>query len=283
MMFSNLFWIVHQLGFAGDTLCCFLNMHSGRMKQYHLVKGRARSTVPGILLNWAWYYPRWYRVQKHDVNLYKSLYLHPGRIQFSQAHFFNHEDQLLDLFAGSKTLTLTAQHQSNAVIYNRFAHYKLLDKKLYQSWYLKQQMNFPLHRKENQILADRLFQSGLTVGQYRAIAFMDWHGMTLSDMDCDPVTFWHAQPYLNFFQENLNTALINNSGWMPYYDDRRQHRIFIDRLADPSSQTLDDDYYAEVCDRLNLAPDHDFYHAFWKKWFADQPDIDYEPDLSWRW
>lgn len=282
MMFRNLFWIVHQLGFAGDTLCCFLNMHSGRMRHYHLIKGRARSTVPGILLNWAWYYPRWYKTQKHDFNLYKALCYHPGTVQFSQAHFFNHEDQLLDLFPGSRTLTLTAQRRSNAVIYNRFAHYKLLDKRLYPSWYHKQQMNFPLRRPENKILADSLFDKGLTVGQYRAIAFMDSNGMILSDLDCDPMTFWHRQPYLSLFQENLNTSLINNSSWIPYYDDRRQHRILIDRIADPETQSLDDDYYAEMCDLLNLVPDHDFYHTFWAYWFENQPSIDYKPDLAWN-
>jgi len=281
MKFENLFWIVHQLGFAGDTLCCFLNMHGGRMQKYHLVKGRARSTVPGILLNWAWYYPRWHRTQKRDPNLYKSLFYHPGVPQFSQAHFFNHEDQLLDLFPGSRTLTVLAQRRSNAVIYNRFAHYKLLDKKLYASWYLKQQMNFPLSRPENQALADSLFPRGLTVGQYRSIAHMDWNDLTIDDLSCDPMTFWDQRPYHSLFQENLNTVLINNEHWIPYYDPRRQQKIYIDRLADPETGQFDDDYYAEICDSLNLMPDFDFYHGFWQEWLDKQPSPSYQPDLSW--
>lgn len=280
MNFRNLFWIVHQLGFAGDTLCCFLNIHAGRMKKYHLVRGRARSTIPGILLNWAWYYPKWQRVQKKDPNLYKSLH-YLGTTQFSQAHFFNREDQLLDLFPGSQTITVLAAKRSNAMIYNRYAHYKLLDKKLYPSWYLKQQMNFPLTNPKNQRLADDLFLQDLTVGQYRAIAYMDWNELTLDDLHCDPLTLWHEKTYHTLFQENLSTALINNENWIPYFDQTRQKKIYIDKLVDPETGQFDNDYYAQICDELSLVPDFDFYHEFWQDWLNKQPPVDYEPNLKW--
>ena len=281
MMFNDLYWIVHQLGFAGDTLCCFLNLHVNRIKNYKLVKGRARCSSPGVLLNWAWYYPKWYRSQKKNPNLYKQIFYIQGLKQFSQAHFFNHENELLETFPGYTVVTLLSRSTNRSIIYNKWAHFKLLDKKLYASRYETQKQNFPLTITQNRQLADSLYNQGLTVGQYRCIAHMDWKGLTLDDLDCDPVQFWHCQSYLQLFQENLNTVMINNDYWYPYFDPSKQRCIFIDQLADPLTEQLDDDYYFEICDQLQLVPDIDFYHEFWQHWFAQQPPKDYNPDLSW--
>jgi hypothetical protein len=178
-------------------------------------------------------------------------------------------------------ITLLAQSPTRATIYNKWAHFKLLDKKLYAARYETQKQNFPLIMEQNRQLADSLYHQGLTVGQYRCIAHMDWKGLTVNNLDCDPVQFWHTQPYLPNFQENLNTVMINNDTWYPCFDPSRQISIFIDRLADPLTEELNDDYYSQICDQFGLIPDIGFYHGFWQDWFSQQPPKDYDPDLSW--
>jgi hypothetical protein len=280
--FTNLFWVAHQLGFAGDTVTTFFNLNVDRIKKYRHLFGRTRTDEPGILLNWAWYYPKWYRTQKHDPLLYRTLNLRLEQKQFSQAHFVMRENELLEKFPGSRVLTCLASDDEHAMIYHRMAHRKLLDKKLFTSWYQRQQINFPIVQKKNQLYADTCFDKGLTVGQYRAIAHMDWLGLDKDKIDTDPMTFWQQQPYCANFLENFNTTLINNRNWFPYYDPKKQIAVYVDRLANLVTHQLDHDYYEELCFKMQILPDHDLYKNFWTGWLIQQPSLIYNPKLIWH-
>jgi hypothetical protein len=279
--YKNLYWVAHQLGFAGDTVTTFFNLNVNRLNHWHHIHGRTRTAESGILLNWAWYYPKWYSTQKKDANLYKSLCLRPNQKQFSQAHFVNRENELLEKFPGSRVLTCLASNDEQARVYHKLAHRKLLDKKLFTSWYIRQQMNFPLKQDQNRRYADACFAKGMTVGQYRAIAHMDWLGLDKDKIPTDPMTFWQQQPYCANFLENLNTTLINNRTWFPYYDSQKQIPVYVDRLANIVTGKIDHDYYEELCQRLEIEPNHELFATFWTGWLSKQPSLDYQPNVSW--
>lgn len=283
MTFDNVVFTSHWLGFAGDTVCCFFNVHEKNLNDYTLTKiGRAR-TASGMLLNWAWYYPKWYSEQKPNPLTYKQLdnFKETG-VLFYQTHFSMHENELLEKFPGSRVATIVCSDHEAVETYHNLGHYKLLDQNLYTMWYERQKTNYPLRQQVNRDLADRCYDQKMTVGEYRAIAHMDWLGYDMSTVGTDPVTFWNEQPYCANFQENLNTVRINNETWFPYFDPQRQIPIYVDRLAHPHTKQLDRDYYVELCEQLKITPDVEFYETFWKTWLDAQTGLDYQRKTSWN-
>jgi hypothetical protein len=279
--FDQLTWVCGHIGFANDSLTVFLNLHHNQLIKYSIINNRMRSSKPGLLLNWAWYYPRWRSEQLQDINLYQQLYLdHYPR--FTQAHFFMREGELLGKFPGSKTLTILVEDLSIIDYYLCYSHYKLLDKLLYPSWYEIQKKNYPLGLKENQDFADRKFKQGMTVLQYRSIAFQDWQGK-LAEICTDPIEEWNQVPYHNFFMENKNTLMIDHKSWSPMYIAEKQYSIYLDRLVNPATHQLDFRYYEEICNLLNLVPDFQLFADYWNSWLNQQPNIKkYLPKLSWK-
>lgn len=282
MTFNNVVFTNHWLGFAGDSICCFWNIHVNNISDYRLTNiGRARSSS-GMLLNWAWYYPKWYRDQKPNPLLSRALpNFSDSHPVFYQTHFSMHENELLEKFPGSRVATILSNDPECVDTYNSLGHYKLLDQSLYTMWYDRQKTNYPLTQQVNRDLADRCYDQKMTVGEYRAIAHMDWLGLTMDDIGTDPVTFWNQQPYCANFQENLNTVRINNETWFPYFDKDRQIPIYADKLVHPHTGQLDDDYYVELCEVLGITPNVPFYRQFWATWIEAQTGLDYRPKTTW--
>ena len=283
MIFNNVFFTSHWLGFAGDTICCFWNIHTGNIDDYRLTSiGRARSSS-GMLLNWAWYYPKWFKEQKPNPTLHNALPLYNNSCPlFYQTHFSMHENELLEKFPGSKVITILAKDPECAVTYHNLGHYKLLDQKLFTAWYDRQKTNYPLTQDVNKVLADRCYEQGMTVGEYRAIAHMDWLGTSIKDINTDPVTFWEQQPYCANFQENLNTVIINNSTWFPYFDRQRQIPLYVDMLANPHTKQINVEYYVWLCELFDITPNVAFYREFWNRWLDRQTGLNYIATPSWN-
>jgi hypothetical protein len=275
MNFDNQYFICSQIGFVGDSTTVFLNLHNDPSIKYEIQRSRMRTTREGMLLNWAWIYPRWYKEQYHDPNLHKQL-----GSPFVQAHFQSKEFDLFTKFPGSNTITLLASTEELAHVYHNFAYSKLLDKKLYSSWYEVQKKNYPLTDPKNQQLADAYFLQGMTPLQYRAIAFLDWQD-ELAENYTNPVMEWHRVPYHTWFMENRSTAIANNMSWYPSYDKKKQYKIYVDKLANPVTKQLDDDYYVSVCNTFGLVPNIELYHKFWNYWLSNQPDCSVRPTLDW--
>jgi hypothetical protein len=279
--FSNLTWVCGHIGFANDSLTIFLNLHHNRSIRYSIVRDRMRSSKPGVLLNWAWYYPRWYRDQYLDKNLHQQLHLDQTH-RFAQAHFFMREGDLLFKFPESRTLTILVNDPKLIEYYACYAHFKLLDKRLYASWYEVQKKNYPLNLSKNQEFADVNFEQGMTALQYRSIAFLDWQGEIASTYS-DPVAEWHRWPYHTNFMENRNTLMIDHTTWRPMYVAGKQHSIYIDRLVNPATHHLNQKYYTEICELLGLVPNFDLFRSYWNEWLSRQPDVkSYIPQLSWN-
>jgi hypothetical protein len=261
-----------------DSISVFLNLHHDRYLHWDILRDRMRTTKPGILLNWAWYYPRW-KQQIKDPTLDRNLYL-DGTPRFCQAHFFFREKQILDRFPGSKSVTLRVKNIDFIDIYLRYAHCKLLDKKLYNSWYEIQKLNYPLTIKENIDFADHRFQMGMTPLQYRSIAWQDWQNRLAIDCD-DPVAAWNQHPYHDNFMENRSTVEYDMLNWTS--QDDRMLSIYIDELIDIPNQKFNHSYYIDICDMLNLKPDLQFFNRFWQHWLSRQPNYQsHAPQLSWN-
>lgn len=275
--FDNLFWVCGHIGFANDSFTVFMNLHSTTIN-YQIIRDRMRVSKSGMLLNWAWYYPRWQKEQRNDPNLYKQLDLDEGK-RFAQAHFVMRETQLLEKFPGSKTITLLAENPASIDYYIAYAHFKLLDKQLYGSWYDVQKKNYPLNNIENQKFADQQFEMGMTPLQYRSIAFQDWQGKLVKNCK-DPVAEWNEHNYHNAFMENKKTILIDHDNCRPGLN---KDIIYIDRLVNPKTKSLNKKYYLEICNSYGLIPNLNMFEDFWNYWLNHQPDIStINPQLSWN-
>jgi hypothetical protein len=280
-MFSNLTWICGHIGFANDSLTVFFNLHNDKSINYAIVRDRMRCSKPGLLLNWAWYYPWWKYNQYSNASLQQQLYLN-DQSRFAQAHFVMREGDLLSKFPGSKTLTILVEDTRVIEYYIRYAHYKLLDKTLYNSWYEVQKKNYPIQIKENQVFADHMFKKGMTALQYRSIVFQDWQEKLVQDC-ADPIECWDQVSYHTNFMENKNTVIIDNQSWKPLFVAEKQHPIYIDKLVNPITKTLNDQYYLELCNLLDLTPNLAFFQEYWQQWLAGQPNIaTYSPMLNWK-
>lgn len=275
--FNNLVWVSGHIGFANDSFTVFMNLHL-KPVTYEIIRDRMRVSKSNMLLNWAWYYRKWINDQRDDANLYKTLNL-DGTKHFAQAHFVRREEQLLEKFPGSKTITLLAENPASIDYYLAYAHYKLLDKKLYGSWYDVQKKNYPIDNPENQIFADEQFAKGMTPLQYRSIVFQDWQGK-LARESSDPVEEWNEHPYHEWFMENRKTVIVDHELWEP---GKNKDIVYIDRLVNPQTRSLNEKYYHELCERHDLIPNLKLLHEFWNYWLDRQPDItSVKPQLTWQ-
>lgn len=273
-------FICHHIGFAGDAFTIFLNLHATPNIKYDVNRSRVRTSTTGQLLNWAWYYPRWREDQFHDHNLHKQLFKSKDK-NFWQAHFLNRENDLLTKFNDCGTIALLATTEEHADLYFRHGHAKLSDKQLYPSWFEVQKKNFPLTIKENQQLAEKLLTTGLSCIEYRAIFYGDMNGRIVTDI-YEELALWYNDPYITTFQPNYNTVLHDNRHWRAIFDEEKQAKVYIDKLIDPYTHKLNNEYYVEVCEQLELTPNLELYNDFWKWWIALQPDVDYVPKLPFR-
>ena len=114
-VFNNLVWVCGYIGFISDSFTVFMNLHDKKVN-YKIARDRMRVTNPGMILNWAWYYPRWKNEQVDDPNLYKQITLDES-LNFAQASFVMREKQLLDKFPGSRTITLMAENTASIEYY----------------------------------------------------------------------------------------------------------------------------------------------------------------------
>lgn len=276
-VFNNLVWVCGYIGFISDSFTVFMNLHNKQVN-YKIARDRMRVTNPGMILNWAWYYPRWKNEQVDDPNLYKQITLDES-LNFAQASFVMREQQLLDKFPGSRTITLMAENTASIEYYLAYAHFKLLDKTLYGSWYNVQKKNFPLNNPENQEFADKQFELGMTPLQYRSIAFQDWQGEIASKCE-DPVAEWNEYPYHDSFMENRKTIMIEHEKFKPSIESSV---VYMDRLVNPQTSHLNKKYYIELCNTYDLEPNLKLFEDFWGYWLSHQTDIsDVKPQLSWK-
>lgn len=277
--FENLYFVSHQPGTAGDSLVAFLSLHN-KAASFDIVGHRMRSSTPGILLNWGYYYKNW-ASQKQDPNLYKSIDLRPGVSNFAQAHFFLQEHQLLEKFPGCKVIQILVNNPDNFDTYWYWLYQKLLNKRMHRAWH-DRYLKFARLRDTNtqSTLANMCQQGILKIKHYWSAWYIDNLGMDLNLVP-NPFEYWATRRYVEDFHPNKNSMLINNSAAKSAADCSNIIKINIDELWPVNGTQMNIDLYHNLCSQVGLTPDYKLVSKFWPWWKNQQPVLTDNIDYKW--
>lgn len=271
MKFDNLYFISHQPGTIGDSLTALLSMHE-KKASFRIVGNRMRTTTPGILLNWAYYYKNW-SAQKKDPNLWKAINLQKNVSNFAQAHFFLQEHELLEKFPGCRIIRLLVRHNNNIEVYFKWLYAKLLSKKMHRAWHDRYLKFAPLNNAQTQsVLATMCMQKTLQVRHYWSAWYIDTLGMDLNLIP-NPWEYWLTRQRIVDFHPNLPSMHINNDLAQQQCTTPEIFNLYIDDLFSMGCSAIDLNTYLQMCEFCNLKPNLALCDEFLQWWQPLQPPV----------
>ena len=270
MTFDNLYFISHQPGTAGDSLTAFLSMHEKRAS-FSIVGNRMRTSSPGILLNWAYYYKNW-PGQVQDPNLYKQINIQPGISNFAQAHFFLQEQQLFEKFPGCKCIRVLVKDTNNIETYFKWLYHKLMNKTMHRAWHDRYLKFAKLRDPKTQLaLLDMCRNKTLKIKHYWSAWYIDNLGLDLNLVP-NPFEYWLTRRNIVDFHPNLSTHIANNQIAAAEPAHNQIVTVYIDQLWPLDSNGMNVELYTELCDQIGLVPEPALALKFWQWWRPQQPN-----------